>query len=199
MSWSTSELRVRLAPLNRLKPFGKIFYWPFQGGTSFVDLSCFCSVLCLLCLCVRLFICALWSPAGKGLTAWLLLVVSNCEFVTFPLISWVRCGTWLYRFLIFAPLLTLHARLKNKCSNLNNDLCINHICDNPLGELCGMVEDAIHYFFLCRRYTTQRQVIDDTVRVFQPLSINLILFGNETGISNQHSLVQSSLQVDTRY
>ena len=23
---------------------------------------------CLLCLCARLFICALWSPAGKGLT-----------------------------------------------------------------------------------------------------------------------------------
>ena len=41
-------------------------------------------VLCLLCLCERLFICALWSPAGKGLTSWLLFVVSNCEFVTFP-------------------------------------------------------------------------------------------------------------------
>ena len=49
--------------------------------------------LCLLCLCVRLFICALWSPAGKGLTSWLSFVVSNCAFVTFPLVSWVRCGT----------------------------------------------------------------------------------------------------------
>ena len=29
-----------------------------------------------------------------------------CEFVTFPLVSWVRCGTLLYRFLIFTPLLT---------------------------------------------------------------------------------------------
>ena len=27
--------------------------------------------------------------------------------VTFPLLSWVRCGTWLYRFLIVALLLTL--------------------------------------------------------------------------------------------
>ena len=43
----------------------------------------FFSVLCLLCLCVRLFICALWSPAGKGLTCWLSFMVSNCEFVTF--------------------------------------------------------------------------------------------------------------------
>ena len=49
MSWSTSELRVRLAPLNRFKPSSKIFYWPFQGGTSFVDLLCFCSVLVWLC------------------------------------------------------------------------------------------------------------------------------------------------------
>ena len=39
--------------------------------------------LCLLCLCVRLFICALWSPAAKWLTSWLSFVVSNCEFVTY--------------------------------------------------------------------------------------------------------------------
>ena len=47
----------------------------------------------MLCLCGRLFICALWSPAGKGLTSWLSFVVSNCEFVTLPLVSWVGCGT----------------------------------------------------------------------------------------------------------
>ena len=33
---------------------------------------------------MRLFICALWSPPGKGLTSWLSFVVSSCEFVTFP-------------------------------------------------------------------------------------------------------------------
>ena len=76
MSWSTSELRVRLAPLNWFKPSSKIFYWRFQGGTSFVEFLCFCSVLCLLCLCTRLFILALCSPAGKGLTSWLSFVVS---------------------------------------------------------------------------------------------------------------------------
>ena len=37
----------------------------------------------LLCLCVRLFSCALWSLALKGLTSWLSFVVSNCELVTF--------------------------------------------------------------------------------------------------------------------
>ena len=51
------------------------------------------SVLCLLCPCARLFICALWSPTGKEPTSWLSFVVSNCEFVTFPLVSWFRCGS----------------------------------------------------------------------------------------------------------
>ena len=53
----------------------------------------FFSVLCLLCLCACLYICALRSLAGKGLTSWLSFVVSNCEFVTFLLVSLVRCGT----------------------------------------------------------------------------------------------------------
>ena len=52
-----------------------------------MDLLCFCSVLCLLYLFARLFICALWSPAGKGLVSWLSFVVSNCELITFPLVS----------------------------------------------------------------------------------------------------------------
>ena len=38
-------------------------------------------ILCLLCLCSCMFICALWSPAGKGLTSWLSFAMYNCEFV----------------------------------------------------------------------------------------------------------------------
>ena len=51
------------------------------------------SVVYLVCLCARLFIVALWSPAGKGLTSWLSFVMSYYEFVTFTLVSLVRCGT----------------------------------------------------------------------------------------------------------
>ena len=76
----------------------------------------FFSVLCLLCLCVRLFICALWSPAGKELTSRLSFLVSKCKYVTFPSVAWVRCGTWLYGFLIFAPLLTLCLSCFGVCS-----------------------------------------------------------------------------------
>ena len=80
-------------PWGRFGPSGGVFYRPFQGCTSFVGLLCVFSALWLLCLFAHLFICALWSPAGKGLASWLSFVVSNCRFVTFPLISWVRCGT----------------------------------------------------------------------------------------------------------
>ena len=37
-----------------------------------------------LVMLLRLFIAALWSPAGKGLTSCLLFVMFNCVFVTFP-------------------------------------------------------------------------------------------------------------------
>ena len=57
-------------------------------------------------LCASVYLCFVvtcWERAD------LLALVCGvfCEFVTFPLVSWVRCGPRLYRFLIFAPLLTL--------------------------------------------------------------------------------------------
>ena len=47
----------------------------------------FFSVLRLLCLCARLFICALWSPAGRGLTSWL-------SFVRLSLSHWSLGQVW---------------------------------------------------------------------------------------------------------
>ena len=55
--WSTSELRVRLAPWNRFKPSSKIFYWPFQGVSSFVDLICFFCLVFVRPLCASVYLC----------------------------------------------------------------------------------------------------------------------------------------------
>ena len=53
--------------------------------------------LCFLCLVFlmlsRLFIAALWSPAGKGLTSRLLLVIIIVFLILSHVVSWVRCGT----------------------------------------------------------------------------------------------------------
>ena len=100
VSWSTSELRVGLAPLNRFKPSRTIPRRYFFCGSFMCLLSCVCYVF----LCVYLYV-LFGHLLGKswpiGSRLWCLT-----EFVTFPLISWVRCGTWLYRFLISAPLIT---------------------------------------------------------------------------------------------
>ena len=73
----------------------------FFGSFMFL----FCLVFAMS-LCASVYMCIVvtcWERADL-----LALVCGvNCEFVTFPLVSWVRCGTWLYRFLIFAPLLCL--------------------------------------------------------------------------------------------
>ena len=89
----------------------------FTDRSKVVVLLCyFCLVL--LCFHARLFVDALWSPAGKGLTSWLSFVMSICD-VTFPLVSWVRCGAWLYWFLIFALFLTLIGNQTCNCYKSN--------------------------------------------------------------------------------
>ena len=108
MSWSTSELRVRLAQWNWFKLSSKILYWPFQCGTSFLDHLCF---LCLVFLMLsRLFIAALWSPARKVLSSWLLLVMCIVFLLLSHVMSWVRYGTWCivsWSLPYFLPLLTI--------------------------------------------------------------------------------------------
>ena len=57
------------------------------------------SIICGFFLCLvflmllRLFIAALWSPAGKGLTAWLLLVMFIVFVLLSHVVSFVKCGT----------------------------------------------------------------------------------------------------------
>ena len=55
----------------------------------------------------RLFIAAVWSPAGKGLTLWLLFVMFNCVFVTFP------CGilSQVWHLIVSFPNLCRHSYL----------------------------------------------------------------------------------------
>ena len=53
--------------------------------------------LCYVCLVFVLlsclFIAALWSPAGKGITSWLLFVMFIVILLLSHKVSWDRCGT----------------------------------------------------------------------------------------------------------
>ena len=152
MSWSTSELRVRLALLNRFKPSSKIFYWPFQGGTSFVDLLCFCSVLCLLCfvrvclyvLCGHLLgkgwplgsrlWCLLWVchfPIGiLGQVCYLIVSIPDLCTITYFLYGSLNCCIYL---LSCQPRVTVTSCFVYK---VNRDLeLIDHLCINPIRRI----------------------------------------------------------------
>ena len=71
VSWSASELRVRIARHETgLSPPVKYFYWPFHGGTSFSDHLCYL-FLVLSCFCI----CLLLSCGHLKLISWLLFVM----------------------------------------------------------------------------------------------------------------------------
>ena len=78
-----------------------------ETSTSFVDHLCY---LCLVFVMLSsLFIAALRSPEGKGLTSWLLFGLFIVILLLCHLVSWDRCGTWLSRFLILAVfLISMH-------------------------------------------------------------------------------------------
>ena len=103
--WTKGEVG---SPLNRFKPFSKIFYWPFQGGTSFVDLVCF-FLSCVCYACVRI---CLYVPCGHLLGKdWPLGSRLWCitESLLLSHLIGILGQVWylILSILIFAPLLTL--------------------------------------------------------------------------------------------
>ena len=70
-----------------------------QQVIRYSDLFVICVYLAIL---YCLFLAALGSPAGKGLTSWLSFMWHFLVLLSlFHRVSCVRCGTWLYRILIF--------------------------------------------------------------------------------------------------
>ena len=92
VSWSTSELRVRLAPFNQFKPSSKIFYWLFQGSTSFVELLCvfFLSCVCYVFLSICLYVLC-GHLLGKG---WPLDSGLWCLTLSLSLSHWYLGQVW---------------------------------------------------------------------------------------------------------
>ena len=71
----------------------------------------------------------------------------------------------------------LHTRLRTNCSGLNIDLFTRNISDSPLCS-CGSIEDAQHFFFHCRYYTAQRDILLNATREYTLPSLNCFLYGN---------------------
>ena len=72
----------------------------------------------------------------------------------------------------------MHARIRNKCSNLSNDLCLNHLTQNPFCSCNSEIENAEHYFFRCPKYVNERITMFRETHSFHPLNLNKLLTGD---------------------
>ena len=115
VSWSASELMERLAPWNWFKPSGNIFlltvlrrFFFCKSFELFISCVCHASASVHCCLVVSYL-------ERDGLLA-VVCDVRLCLLLLSHVVSKVRCGTWLYRFLILASFLTLDIARPNRVS-----------------------------------------------------------------------------------
>ena len=96
---------VRLILLNMLVFYlivpRRYFFW---GSFSFIYVSCLSLLYVVLCVTCSLVI-TCWE---RVYLLDLLCVIFSCVLSLSHMVSQVRCGTWLYRFLIFAFFFTLN-------------------------------------------------------------------------------------------
>ena len=58
-----------------------------------MDPFCYLCFMFVFVMLSCLFLAALWSPAGKGLTSWVLFVVFSCVWSFAYLMFGIQCGT----------------------------------------------------------------------------------------------------------
>ena len=121
--------------------------WCSVSSLTIIEYTC--DFVCYMC-----FVVTCWERAD------LLALVCGvfCEFVTFPLVSWVRCGTWLYRFLIFATLLTLCSKGSDQTARMRRLIWgfagrTRHI----VGNLMPMLNYSVHLIRINTGDSSQRR------------------------------------------
>lgn len=88
----------------------------------------------------------------------------------------------------------LHARIRNKCSNLNNDLFNNHLSPTPLCNCNQGTEDAEHYLFICPNFAEHRITMFHSIRSFHPLNVTKLLFGDLNLTNDENASIFTAVQ-----
>ena len=88
----------------------------------------------------------------------------------------------------------LHARIRNKCSNLHNDLFNNHL--RPSFECnCNQgIEDAEHFFFRCPLFAESRVQLFHSTRSFHPLNVNKLIYGDPNATDAENTSIFIAVQ-----
>ena len=78
----------------------------------------------------------------------------------------------------------LHTRIRTGCSSLGHDLYRRNLIDNPLC-VCGLLEDASHYFLFCPRYFVSRNIMFQKLQHFD-ISLDILLYGSDELLYNEN-------------
>ena len=90
----------------------------------------------------------------------------------------------------------MHSRLRNNCSNLNNDLFLNRLSPNSTCQKCGHEkEDAEHYFMQCPFYTNERLRLFRATHHLHPLSVNTLLQGKNSRTNEENIFIFNQVQM----
>ena len=170
--WTKGEVG---APWNRFKPSSKIFYWPFQGGTSFVDLLCFFCLVVAMPFCVSVHMCLVvtcWERADLlalvcGVYLWVChfpigilgqvwdLIVSIPDLCTLTYLS-KECVTTIY-FSYFSTKTYVVGTQKNRLTETETVFLST---ENMLKLMCKKIFTFLRWTFFCE----PRHVREETMR-----------------------------------
>ena len=89
---------------------------------------------------------------------------------------------------------SMHARIRNNCSNLSRDLFINHLTQNPFYSCNLEIENAEHFFFHCPKYVNERTILFRETHVFHPLNLNKLLTGELNETIENNTLIFKAVQ-----
>ena len=88
----------------------------------------------------------------------------------------------------------LHARIRNNCSYLKNDLYINYLSPSPNCGCANVREDAEHFFFRCPYFEDKRIAVFHSINIFHPLNLQKILFGDDPLSDNDNLVLFNAIQ-----
>ena len=73
----------------------------------------------------------------------------------------------------------IHAQIRLRCSNLNNDLFEMHVIDSPMCPCSLNLECARHFFFHCPLYITERLQMFAKIDRITERNLEYLLYGNK--------------------
>ena len=87
----------------------------------------------------------------------------------------------------------IQARMRNRCSILNQDLYLNRLRDTRVCDCGSEREEAEHYFFKCHKYLNERRKLFRSTHRYQPLNLDTVLRGRDALSFEDNVVIFSSV------